>query len=90
MKYQVIFSSSAARDFRKLPASEQLKISVKINALAANPRPHGVLKLAAEHSLYRIRVGDYRIIYRIEDQILQVLIVRVGDRKNVYRPLKPN
>jgi mRNA interferase RelE/StbE len=57
----------------------------KIDDLANDPRPPGVKKLSAEEELYRIRVGNYRIIYAIQDDILLVTVVKVGDRKEVYR-----
>ena len=56
-----------------------------MNALGQEPRPHGVRKLSGEEELYRIRVGDYRVIYAIEDDALIVLVVAVGDRRDIYR-----
>ena len=56
-----------------------------MDALAANPRPKGVKKLSGPDDLYRIRVGDYRIVYQIHDDRLIVLVVRIGHRKDVYR-----
>ena len=70
---------------RSLPRAAQVRIAPKIEALADEPRPPGVKKLAGEEELYRIRVGDYRVIYAIEDAELVVLVVMVGDRKDVYR-----
>jgi mRNA interferase RelE/StbE len=54
-------------------------------ALAADPRPFGVKKLSADEDLFRIRVGDYRIIYQIRDKELIVLVVKIGHRREVYR-----
>ncbi len=56
-----------------------------IDGLAIDPRPSGVVKLSGEENLYRVRAGDYRIVYSIQDAALLVLIVKVGDRKDVYR-----
>ena len=56
-----------------------------MKTLQYNPRPPGVKKLAGENDLYRIREGDYRIIYTIEDKELIVLVVKIGDRKEIYR-----
>ncbi len=56
-----------------------------MDALAANPRPKGVKKLTGLDNLYRIRAGDYRIVYQIRDDRLIVLVVRIGHRKDVYR-----
>jgi mRNA interferase RelE/StbE len=53
--------------------------------LRENPRPQGVKKLAGEENLYRIREGDYRLIYTIGDKELIVLVVKIGDRKEIYR-----
>jgi mRNA interferase RelE/StbE len=56
-----------------------------INDLSENPRPPGCVKLQGGQELYRIRVGDYRILYEIQDAALVVLVVRIGDRREVYR-----
>mgnify|MGYP001580816136 FL=1 len=56
-----------------------------MDALAATPRPKGVKKLTGTDDLYRIRVGDYRIVYQIHDDRLIVLVVRIGHRRDVYR-----
>ena len=84
-RYDVQFAASAARAFRKLPASEQRQIERRIDALSLNPRPRGVRKLEGEHELYRVHSGDYRIIYKIEDHVLLVLVVAVGHRREISR-----
>jgi mRNA interferase RelE/StbE len=56
-----------------------------IDSLAANPRPQGVEKMKGEKNLYRVRTGDYRILYTIEDRKLIVLVVKIGNRRDVYR-----
>jgi len=56
-----------------------------MEALTRNPRPHGVKKLSGEQNLYRIRAGDYRIIYQIRDKELVVLVLKLGHRRDVYR-----
>ena len=85
MSYQVIFSKGAARQFKKLPQNIQERIQIKIDDLAIEPRPNGVKKLEAEDSLYRIRVGDYRVVYEILDDILLVTVLKVKHRSSVYR-----
>lgn len=85
MRYTIEFRPAAARDFRKLPADIRLRLAKKIDALATAPRPDGVKKLAGEAEFYRVRVGDYRIVYQIEDARLVVLVVRVGHRRDAYR-----
>jgi mRNA interferase RelE/StbE len=83
--YRIEFARKAARQFLDLPVAVQKRLKPKIDALAQNPRPRGVKKLEGEESLYRIRVGDYRIIYQVQDRALLVLVVKLGDRKEIYR-----
>ena len=85
MAYRVELSKPAARQFQKLSKSVQTRIKPRIDDLAHDPRPRGVQKLVGEDELYRLRVGDYRIIYQIQDKLLLVLVVRMGNRKEVYR-----
>ena len=72
-----------------LPRRDQLRVRAKIDALAEDPRPPGAVKLSGGGSeeQYRIRAGHYRIIYEIQEQVLLVLVVRVGHRSEVYRRL---
>ncbi len=63
----------------------QRRIAAAIDRLAVDPRPSGVRKLTGADNLWRIRVGDYRIVYEIEDDRLVVLIVRIGHRRDIYR-----
>ena len=76
---------AAVRDLAKLEIPRRLKIVQKIDSLALNPRPPGVEKRAGRDNRYRVRNGDYRIIYEIYDQVLLVLVVRIGHRREVYR-----
>ena len=85
MTYTVEFSHRAARQFKELPRQAQVRLKTKIDALSENPRPRGVEKLKAEADLYRIRVGDYRVIYDVRDRTLVVLVIKIGDRKQIYR-----
>ena len=85
MSYQIEFVKQAAKQFKTLPTEEQQRLQSKIDALASEPRPVGVVKLVGEEDLYRIRVGDYRLIYAIQDAILLVLILKIGHRRDVYR-----
>jgi mRNA interferase RelE/StbE len=80
--------SEAAKDFLKTIHKIDLKkIVKKIDQLTHDPRPRGVEKLSGEDDIYRIRSGDYRIIYHIRDKTLLVLVLKVGHRKNVYKKL---
>jgi mRNA interferase RelE/StbE len=83
--YSIVFIRSAEKELEKLPNAVFKKISPEIDKLATNPRPHGVKKLKGnrEH-LWRIRVGDYRVIYSIEDVVKIVEIRKIGNRRDVY------
>ena len=87
MAYRIEFKPSAAKEFSQLPKNIQKRITAKVNTLADNPRPRGVEKLEGRENRYRIRVGDYRVIYEIHDEVLLVLVVRIGHRREVYRGL---
>ena len=84
-EYSVVFARSARRELEQLEARVARRIIARIEALASNPRPHGCVKLQGADDLWRIRVGDYRVIYAIADELLIVTIVRVAHRKDVYR-----
>lgn len=85
MTYRVEFTSAAARQVKKLPRPARDRVLAAIEALAADPRPPGSTKLVGEESAWRLRVGDYRIIYDVFDEVLTVVIVRSGHRRDVYR-----
>lgn len=85
MQYEIQFKTSAAKEFRKLPIEIKTRLQKAINALKAEPRPPGMKKLAGEDDLYRIRVGDYRVIYKIDDTSLLVTIMRIRHRREVYQ-----
>ncbi len=85
MVYQVELSPRAARDLKKLPKEVRQRLQKDIEGLATNPRPRGVVKLQGEENAYRIRVGDYRILYEIHDRVLLVILLKVGNRREVYR-----
>ena len=70
---------------KKLPIKVRTKIQTKIDELADNPRPNGVVKLEDSDNGYRIRLGNYRVLYDIFDDVLLISVVRVGHRKDVYR-----
>lgn len=85
MAYRVSIDPAAMRELKKLAPKVRQGVSDAISALAADPRPDGVRKLAGSKDSYRLRVGDYRVLYRITDKALLVLVVKVGHRKDVYR-----
>ena len=82
--YSIEIKKSAAKEIEKLPVSILKKVMQKITSLSENPRPNGCKKLTADEK-YRIRVGEYRILYSIEDAVLIVFVVKVSHRKDVYR-----
>jgi mRNA interferase RelE/StbE len=82
-RYRVQIAPAAARQLRKLPNDVQERLVRRIDDLAAERRPRGSITL--EDDFYRIRVGDYRVIYAIRDEELIVLMVRVGHRRDVYQ-----
>ncbi|MFT4397922.1 type II toxin-antitoxin system RelE family toxin [Gordonia lacunae] len=83
--YDLRITTSAAKSLMKLPRVEQKRIRSAIEALTADPRPHGVTKLSGTSDSYRVRVGNYRIVYTIDDGELIIVVVRVGHRKEIYR-----
>ena len=85
-KYTVTIIPSALRSIQSLSRSFREQIRAKIDLLAENPRPHGIKALQGGQKGYlRLRVGAYRIIYRVEDDRLLVLVVAVGHRREIYR-----
>ncbi len=85
MAYSIHIEPSAMRALAKVPLPDRLKIKARIDLLAAAPRPPGVVKLSGAENLYRIRVGDYRVVYQILDKVLRVIVIRIGHRGEVYR-----
>lgn len=83
--YFVVFTRSAIKELESLPSHEIGKIIRKIEALSINPRPYGVKKIAGKLDLWRIRSGNYRVIYSIWDEKLVVEIIRIRHRKEVYK-----
>jgi mRNA interferase RelE/StbE len=89
--YTLEFTPAALRELEKLDPNVRRKIFSDIEKLQENPRPYGVEKMETKEKLYRVYVGpgkNYRTIYQIRDAALLVLVVKVGDRKQVYRRLK--
>lgn len=84
--YKITFKASAEKDLRKLPKPIILSILTAIDDLAVNPYPTGTKKLKGQEKPYfRIRTGDYRIIYEVNNQQLIVHIVEIGHRKEIYK-----
>jgi len=83
--YEVKFNPGADRALSKLDLQDQRRIIRRVEDLAVDPRPPGVKKLEGPDALWRIRVGDYRVIYQIFDKVLVIVIVTIGHRGDVYR-----
>ena len=85
MRYSLEFTASASREFRDLDRQLQRRITEKITALCEDPFPSGSKKLKGRVDHFRIRIGDYRVIYRIDGKRIVIVIVRIGHRRDVYR-----
>jgi mRNA interferase RelE/StbE len=85
MRSTLEFAASAAREFRALDRQTQRRISTKVSELADDPFPVGVRKFQGEEHHWRIRVGDYRIIFRVEKRRVVIVTTRIGHRREVYR-----
>ena len=85
MSYRVVLSPVAQKALERLPPEIQNRLISRISALAENPRPPGAKALQGAEGDLRIRVGDYRIVYRVEDDRFLVRIVKVGHRREIYR-----
>ena len=85
MSYEIQILPKAARQIKALSVEVRQDISLTIQSLANEPRPIGVKKLSGEKDIYRVRVGNYRVLYRIVDKVLVVVVVSVGHRREVYR-----
>lgn len=83
--YRIEFTHSARKQLHRLDSGGQKRIVERMEKLSENPRPPGVRKLAGTTAFYRLRVGDYRVIYSIEEGNLVVLVLKVGHRGDVYR-----
>ncbi|MFN3713464.1 MAG: type II toxin-antitoxin system RelE family toxin [Alcanivoracaceae bacterium] len=83
-RYKLVVRRSVAKDLRALPQADAVRILQRIEALQSDPRPPGCEKLSGLER-YRIRQGVYRILYEIADEVLTVVVVKVGHRREVYR-----
>ena len=87
MSYQIEVKRSAAKSLKNIPKADRVRIVEKIDSFAENlPNPE-ITKMKGNNPFHRVRVGDYRIIYEIQDDVLVILIVKIGHRKDIYRNL---
>ena len=85
MRYEIIIKPTAEKSLDSIPRSTRRRIADALEGLRDDPRPAGVVKLAGTENLWRIRIGNYRVVYGIDDDRLIVLVLRVAHRKDVYR-----
>ncbi len=85
MIFSVVFTSSAAKEIENLPSIEVKRILKRIESLSKNPLPSGSIKLKGKINLWRIRSGNYRIIYSIEKELLVIEIIRIRHRNEAYK-----
>lgn len=82
--YRVQLARRTIKTIEALPRREQQRVRAAIDLLSGNPRPPGCVAMEGEANTYRVRVGNYRIVYEVHDAVLLVQVVRVGPRRNVY------
>jgi mRNA interferase RelE/StbE len=85
MRYEIVIKPTAEKGLDKTPRPLRRRIADALEELRDDPRPEGVAKLAGTEDLWRVRVGDYRIVYEVDDRQATVTILRVAHRKDVYR-----
>ena len=83
--YRIELTPAALRQLEALPKKIQVRIAGRIDKLKSDPRPSGCVKLRDSDDIYRIRVGDYRILYKIRDNALLIIVVKVGKRGQIYK-----
>ena len=87
MKYAIKFRPAVEKDIRHLPRKELIRIKRKLEALAENLPDRATTKMKGNNNFHKVRMGDYRIIYEIHDDVLVILVVKIGHRKDIYKHL---
>lgn len=87
MKFQIYLTRRADRELKRLPPDVRERVEEKIGELSSDPLPRGVVKLAGLKDAYRVRVGEYRILYRVYWKERMVVVFRIARRKRAYRAL---
>ena len=85
MTYRIEVAPAAVRQMRKLDPAARRRIQAAIELLAEHPRPQGARKLVGGDGEWRVRTGDYRIVYEVHDDVLLVLVIAVGHRRDIYQ-----
>jgi mRNA interferase RelE/StbE len=82
--YRIVIPASAAREYEDLPEAVQRRVRAAVDALAVDPRPRGTMKLRGAADLFRIRVGDYRVIFRVSDRERLIDVTHIRHRREAY------
>ena len=82
--YRVLISRRVLKQLRRLERADQLRIQACLDLLAAEPRPPRCVALTGAEATYRVRVGDFRVLYQVKDQIRVIAVIRIGHRREVY------
>jgi len=88
LSYRIAVKRSAAKALKKIPKSDRERIVEKIDSLADNLPNPDLTKMKGNNPFHRVRTGDYRIIYEVQEEVLVILIVKIGHRKDIYRNLQ--
>ncbi len=83
--FEIEYTKAARKDLRKLDQVPRARIGEAIDSLASDPHPPGSRKMIGSEALFRIRVGDYRVIYEVRNEVLTIFIIKIGHRQNIYR-----
>ncbi len=84
VSYKIIFTQNSEKELRKIPSPDLTRIMTKISTLSHQPRPPGIQMLKGENRYFRLRQGDYRIIYDVNDSEQKITVVKIGHRREVY------
>lgn len=87
MTFRIELAPGASRQVRKLDPSARRRVQAAVELLAQEPRPSGARKLVGGAGEWRVRTGDYRVVYEVHEDVLLVLVVAVGHRRDIYRRL---
>ena len=87
MSYRIEVKRSAAKALKKIPKADRKRIVEKIESLAESPPNPEITKMKGNNPFHKVRVGDYRIVYEIQEDVLLILIAKIGHRKDIYRKL---
>jgi len=87
LKYRIEFKRSAVKTLKSIPKRDRIRIRDKIDSLSEKLPDRTITKMKGDNPFHRVRVGNYRIIYEIQDQILVILVLKIGHRKDIYSKL---